>query len=101
MAEIVWLNNGQGEFDFDYLLNLTDQNFCDYFSSRLSGLEEISNVKAIKVENNVSVTVQVTVVTNGGIVVFQYWKDNGRCDSVTIGGIDLSWIMEVMKNGER
>lgn len=66
MAEIVW-NNGQGEFDFDYLLNLTDANFVDVVSFAL-GSEHFKSVK-VQVEQD---CINAIVVTKFSVSIYTY-----------------------------
>lgn len=98
MAEVVWNANGQGEFDFDYLLNLTDQNFCDFVSKQLDN--HLGAVKVIKVVEMYGV-VRVTAVTLFELTIYRYWKHEKlkpEYDSITITDNELLWAMEVMQN---
>lgn len=40
MEEIIWIN-GQGELDFDYLLNLTNQKFVDGVKEDIDNSHEL------------------------------------------------------------
>lgn len=100
MAEIIWDNNGQGVFDFDYLLNLTDQDFCDdvaTFVKKCSARNDF--VKTIRVKNDDdSVFVEVFIVLKHGFQVFSYFKLSKNRRESFISAVDLAWALEVINN---
>jgi len=99
MAEIIWENNGQGKFDFDYLLKLTNQDFCDAVSDFLDRSRDRNDfVKTIKLDDTSSY-VQVFIVVNHGLQVFTYFKLSKNQRGAFINSLDLAWALEVINNG--
>ncbi|MBX8946013.1 hypothetical protein [Lysinibacillus sp. K60] len=93
MTEKVWVN-GQCEFDFEYLLNLTNQEFVAAVSSNVDD-EFTGEVKSIKVEED-SHFVRVYVVYRGFLGVFNYFKVDKSYAYTTLSKSDLNWALEVM-----
>lgn len=93
MTEIVWNNDGQGEYDFDYLLKLTDEDFV-----RAVKLDS-KNAQSIKVTNYSNV-VQVLVVTSAAVYIHLYQKDDKTRSFNMLTCVDIDWIGSAM-NGER
>lgn len=92
MVEIVW-NNGQGEFDFDYLLKITNQEFVDRITSSIDISDiRLKSVKVVDAEHVVS----VTVVGTSAVTHFDYWKSSCIIESVVLGIDDLQWILSKM-----
>lgn len=98
MEEIVWIN-GQGAFDFHYILNLTDQDFCDDVADFVNNCVNRNDfVKTIRVKNDSSFAVNVFIVLTHGLQVFTYYKvSKNRRDSF-ISAVDLAWALEVINN---
>ena len=92
MAEIIW-NKGQGEFDFDYLLNLTNQKFVDSVLNSIQ-YDELK-VSTIKVSDFPSV-VQVIVYYGYAFKVFQFYKISENFESVSLVYDDLKWMHDTL-----
>lgn len=93
MAEIIWTKDGQGQFDFDYLLNLTNQDFVDVITNQLSR----PHVKSIKVMTSL-LFVEVFVVSTYSVRVYNYHQSTGIYDTTSLNDSDLLWILEVMQS---
>lgn len=100
MTEIVWTSNGQGAFDFDYLLNLTDQNFSDDVAAFVKKCAKRNDfVKTIRVKNDESFAVNVFIVLTHGLQVFTYFNGSKNRRESFISAVDLDWALEVINNG--
>lgn len=96
MVEIIW-NNGQGEFDFDYLLKITNQEFVDRITSSIDISDiRLKSVKVVDAEHVVS----VTVVGTSAVTHFDFWKSSGTIDRVVLGISDLRWMLNVMEGSD-
>lgn len=99
MTDIVWLNNGQGAFDFDYLLNLTDQDFADDVSAFVKRCVDRNDfVKTIKIKNDESFCVSVFIVLTHGLQVFTYFNGSKNRRESFISVVDLAWALEVIND---
>lgn len=89
MVEIIW-NNGQGEFDCDFLLNLTDEILV----SRIYDILRISGdfIKSIKV-NGDDCFVNIIIVELFGVSLFKYDKESGDIFYDAVTQTDLRWIL--------
>ena len=97
MAEVIWENNGQGKFDFDYLLKLTNQDFCDAVANYLDRSNVRNDVvKTIKVDDSF-VSVDVFIVHSHGLQVFTYFKHGKEQKESFINSVDLAWALEVIE----
>lgn len=67
MAEIIW-KNGQGEFDFDYLLNITSAEFVKKVSFVMDN-RGFRGAKVNKLEFN---DVDVLIIFDWGLYVFTF-----------------------------
>ena len=90
MAEIIWNANGQGEFDFDYLLNLTD----DFFVERVK--KDIDNpfFKSMKISVGERF-VKVIIVNDGLVYLRSYDMVNFMDNHIVLHGVDIDWIGSV------
>jgi len=93
MNEIIWNVNDQDEYDYDYLLKLTDADFVR--SVKRDG----SNAQSIKV-TNYSLLVQVLIVTSAAVYIHLYQKDEKTKTFSMLTCVDISWIGSVMENVE-
>ncbi|MFJ8462251.1 hypothetical protein ACIQ57_24575 [Lysinibacillus xylanilyticus] len=92
MAEVIWNGNGQGEFDFDYLANLTDVEFA----KSVEGFIGVSSdFKALKVIDGHFV-VTVICVTGAQVIVRNYNKDDGFKTFSSLSVDELDWIGSVL-----
>lgn len=99
MTELVWNANGQGEFDFDYLLNLTSQVFVDVVSRALCD-EFRGTLKSIKVEDTGDF-VRVYIIQGAILSVYNYFKNDKSYEFIPLSISDLDWALGAMRNGER
>lgn len=93
MAEIVWSKDGQGEFDFDYLLNLTNQNFVGFIENRINQ----DYFKSIKIIENRS-SVEVIVANTWGVRIYDFDRINKRYEATAINTDDLVWALNVIQS---
>lgn len=98
MTKIVW-NNGQGEFDFDYLLNITNQEFVDLVSHSMKSDDDIFELKSVKV-SEFQGYVKLVLLFGDVIQVFEYHKTMDRIHVVSIGRSELRWALDVMDGVE-
>lgn len=100
MTEIVWNNDGQGEFDFDYLLNLTDRDFSDLVAAFVNNCVKRNDfIKTIRVKNDESLSLDVFIVLTHGLQVFTYFHGSKKRRESFISAVDLAWALEVINNG--
>lgn len=92
--QVVW-TKGEGEFDFDYLLNLTSSDFVNVIANRLDQ-KYFKSVKVLKRENH---DVEVIVVNTWGVRVYTFHHFNKSYESTAINNDDLGWALEVIKSG--
>lgn len=98
MEEIVWIN-GQGVFDFDYILKLTDQDFCDDVAAFVNNCVNRNDfVNTIRVKNDSSFAVNVFIVLTHGLQVFTYYKVSKNRRESFISAVDLAWALEIINN---
>lgn len=90
MAEVVWNANGQGEFDFDYLLNLTDEKFVKQVTTMLDSKRN----KAIKVID-LGYLVQVLMVEKYVVQIFIFNKEDKEISFAVLNKDDVDWVGSV------
>lgn len=95
MAEIIWENNGQGKFDFDYLLKLTNQDFCDDVAQSCGDYESVKTIKVVHRD----LYTTVFVVKGHGLREHTYYKNSKTRTGTFINLADLTWALEVINNG--
>lgn len=94
MTEVIWENNEQ--FDFDYLLKLTNQDFCDAVANFIEKSNERNDfVKTIKVDDSFGI-VEVFIVLRHGLQAFNYFKHTKTQNESFISFVDLTWALEVI-----
>jgi len=93
LSEIVWVKD-QGEFDLDYLLNLTSEKFVDLIRRDV----ESPNIKAIKVTKVGSGTCDVIAVSGSFMRVYTWYRYNDSFQSTALIMEDVSWALKVMQN---
>lgn len=91
MINIVWENDGQGEFDFDYLENLTDAEFASYVQRDISR----DGFKALKVAFY-GYLVTTICVYDHQIFVRNYDKDTCFKTYSSFSVDNLDWIGSVL-----
>jgi len=96
MTEIIWTSNGQGAFDFDYLLNLTNQEFVDFIEKSIIDFRQ--NVVTIKVQNDDQV--KVFVVGNDIVHIHVFSKILKSRRSYFLNRYEIDWIAEVMQSAK-
>ena len=94
MAEVVWNANGQGEFDFDYLLKLTNQEFVDRVKKSITDI--FQNNATVKVQ--VGDQVKVFVADNNFVHIHVFSKILQASRSYFLNKYEIDWISEVMRN---
>lgn len=96
MAEIMWTKDGQGQFDFDYLLNLTNQDFVDVIAKFIDK-DYVKQVKVIK--KDITNYVEVIIVNRHSVRTFVYTGTSVNLDyeSTSLSIDDLMWALEVMQ----
>lgn len=96
MTEIVWTSNGQGAFDFDYLLNLTSQDFVDDVKRDINDCISFSAVKI----QEFSIGVRSYVVDGSAVRIRDYDKNTGKIYFYMLPYFDIEWIWGAM-DGKR
>lgn len=94
MTNIVWSKTGQGEFDFDFLLNLTNEDFVNVISKQL----DRPNIKSIKIKPSFGL-VEVIVVAISSVRVFNFCLSTSTYETIALNDDDLTWALEVMQSG--
>lgn len=96
MTKIIWTSNEQGTFDFDYLLNLTSQDFVNDIKRDIDDCISFSSVKIEEFSNNV-----ISYVVDGSVVrIRNYDKETGKISFNLLSYFDIEWIWSAM-DGKR
>ncbi|MBG9692549.1 hypothetical protein ABD91_17295 [Lysinibacillus sphaericus] len=96
MTKIIWTSNEQGAFDFDYLLNLTSQDFVNDIKRDIDDCISFSSVKIEEFSNNV-----ISYVVDGSVVrIRNYDKETGKISFNLLSYFDIEWIWSAM-DGKR
>jgi len=93
MEEVVWNVNGQGEFDFDYLLNLTNQEFVECVEKSITDFQRNVTVKV-----QVGDQIKVFVADNNFVHIHVFSKMLQARRSYFLNKHEIDWISEVMRN---
>lgn len=96
MTDIIWTSNGQGAFDFDYLLNLTNQDFVEGVQR---DIEQSISFSAIKVEE-FGKYVKSYVVSPSSVRLRYFDKETSEMFFDMLTYFDIEWIWGAM-NGKR
>lgn len=96
MTELVWNANGQGEFDFDYLLKLTNENFVSEFEKDLKKY----NFKFVEIFDN-EYLVRLHAVDSHFLYIYSFDKLRKTMSFVLLNYMQLERYLEVIQNGER
>lgn len=100
MAQIIWNNDGQGEFDFDYLLKITSEEFVKQFEQvfDIANDERLSR-KVLKVTVNESLSagsVEVCIINDTIVSILTYNRHSKDINVVILEKDQLINIMDVM-----
>lgn len=86
MTKVIWNENGQGEFDFEYLLNLTSEEFIEEFKNYFDVLSSRNRKVVVKIEESYCGNTIHIYLTNGGTcVVYDFYKESKIFKSSSIG----------------
>ncbi|PIJ95603.1 hypothetical protein [Lysinibacillus sphaericus] len=96
MTDVNWTSNGQGAFDFDYLLNLTSQDFVNDVKRDIDDCISFSSVKI----DEFSISVISYVVDGGAVRIRHYDKETGKISFNLLSYFDIEWIWGAM-DGKR
>lgn len=91
MTEIIWTSNGQGAFDFDYLLNLTNQEFVERVAKSITDFQ-----KNITVKVQVGDQVKVFVADNDFVHIHVFSKMLQASRSYFLNKYEIDWVWSVM-----
>lgn len=87
--ETVWYPDGQSEFDYDSLRELTSRDFTDIFKFLV--IKSTRDLFCIKVIDSL-LTVRVYLLQDETIGIFTWYKDKKVDDIVWMNLRDLEWI---------
>lgn len=95
MAEIRFEENGQGFFDFEYLLNITNELFVNRIKSQLS-LVFKNDIKII--ENELYVTV---IIQHISTTIYKFYKEDKIITYSNITPEELRNINQMVTNYDK
>lgn len=93
MAEVIWNANGQGEFDFDYLLKITNENFVVEFEKDLKKY----NFKFVEVFDN-EYLVRLHAVDSRFLYIYSFDKLRKTKSFVLLNYMQLERYLEVIQD---
>lgn len=100
MAKIIWNNNGQGEFDFEYLLKITSEEFVKRFEQVFDiANDETSFRKVLRVivdEFASAGSVDVYIINDTTVSILTYNRYSNDINVVVLGKDNLIDILDVM-----
>ncbi|MEK5081070.1 hypothetical protein MKX73_19280 [Solibacillus sp. FSL W7-1436] len=91
MTEMVWSKDGQGEFDFDYLLNITNRHFVNLIANSING----DYFKSIKILKDSS-SVQVIIANRWGVKIYYFDTKSKSYQASIIDADNLVWALKVI-----
>lgn len=93
MEEIVWVK-GQSDFDFNYLLNLTNQEFVERVEKSIIDFQENVTVKV-----QVGDQVKVFVADNNFVHIHVFSKMLQASRSYFLNKHEIDWVWSAMNGG--